>query len=198
MRGSPSRSVQRAWRWVCLRTACALDVRPLARALRAHHLSERRPASGCRDRGSGAALHLGGASPQRRISASFGLMSVSSGSLCFKCGKFFRAGLARWSGRAPALMVVTLLSSCAAEEEAVTYSENIRPIFDQRCVICHLPQTSWSRVDIQNPYSTRPIPDHPEYGLQGLARLAEPVEADASGRGGRSARPERGRGRSGQ
>jgi hypothetical protein len=83
--------------------------------------------------------------------------------------KVFSSGLARWSGRASALVVVALLSSCAAEEEVVTYSENIRPIFDQRCSICHLPQTSWSRVDIQNPYSTRPIPDHPEYGVQGLA-----------------------------
>jgi hypothetical protein len=80
-------------------------------------------------------------------------------------------------------MTVTLLSSCAAEEEPVTYSENIRPIFDQRCVICHLPQTSWSRVDIQNAYSSRPIPDHPEFGAQGLAisknqwKLTHPLDA---------------------
>jgi hypothetical protein len=82
-------------------------------------------------------------------------------------------------------MVVTLLSGCAEEEQGVTYSDNIRPIFGQRCVICHLPQTAWSRVDIQNPYSTRPIPDHPEYGLQGLAlaqnqwKLTHAVEAAA-------------------
>lgn len=82
-------------------------------------------------------------------------------------------------------MVVTLLSSCGEEEDPVTYSENIRPIFDQRCVICHLPQASWSRVDIQNPYSTRPIPDHPEYGPQGLAvsksqwKLTHAVDAAA-------------------
>jgi hypothetical protein len=97
--------------------------------------------------------------------------------------KVFSSRFAQWFGRAPALVAVTLLSSCAAEDEGVTYSENIRPIFDQRCVICHLPQTSWSRVDIQNPYSTRPIPEHPEYGVQGLAvsqnqwKLLHPAEA---------------------
>lgn len=71
------------------------------------------------------------------------------------------AGSARRSQRSftallPLLAGVVLLaaSGCGSEDEGLTYTRNIRPIFGQRCAICHRADGP-SGVDIQNPYSSQ-------------------------------------------
>jgi hypothetical protein len=57
-----------------------------------------------------------------------------------------------------ALVASTSLLGCGGEEDdGVTYDDDIKPIFNQRCTTCHRP-VSPIQVDIQNPYA-------PEVGL---------------------------------
>lgn len=55
---------------------------------------------------------------------------------------------------APLLAGALLLAGggCGEEDEGLTYSQNIRPIFGQRCAVCHRADGP-SGVDIQDPYA---------------------------------------------
>jgi hypothetical protein len=55
----------------------------------------------------------------------------------------------------PLLASVVLLAvgGCGSEDEGLTYARNVRPIFGQRCAICHRADGP-SGVDIQNPYAS--------------------------------------------
>ncbi len=66
---------------------------------------------------------------------------------------------ARWLSRL--LLVAGMgLPGCGEDKpfEGVTFSEDIRPIFNRRCTTCHRPGGP-SGVDIRNPYSTEPPPN---------------------------------------
>jgi hypothetical protein len=57
-----------------------------------------------------------------------------------------------------ALLAASSLPGCGGEEDdGITYDDDVKPIFNQRCTTCHRP-VSPIQVDIQNPYS-------PEVGL---------------------------------
>jgi len=63
--------------------------------------------------------------------------------------------------RAAAVLVAYTSLSCGGGEsafEGVTYTEDIRPIFNRRCTTCHRPGGP-SGVDIRNPYSTQAPPN---------------------------------------
>ncbi|HTV19205.1 MAG TPA: hypothetical protein VMG12_11055 [Polyangiaceae bacterium] len=50
-------------------------------------------------------------------------------------------------------MTCIVLPSCGGEEDtSITYSDDVRPIFNQRCTTCHYSSTPIG-VDIQNPFS---------------------------------------------
>lgn len=54
---------------------------------------------------------------------------------------------------AVAVLTCIALPSCGGEEDtSVTYSDDVRPIFNQRCTTCHY-SSSPIGVDIQNPFS---------------------------------------------
>ena len=66
--------------------------------------------------------------------------------------------------RVPGRLSLTLLAGvtwlasgaglgCGEAETGLTYRKNVRPIFSQRCTICHRPGGP-SGIDIQNPFST--------------------------------------------
>src|SRR5262245_33868660 len=66
-------------------------------------------------------------------------------------------------GRAGSIVGLSLLSGalllgagalgCGEEDTGLTYAKNIRPIFSERCTICHRPDGP-SGIDIQNPYAS--------------------------------------------
>jgi mono/diheme cytochrome c family protein len=53
---------------------------------------------------------------------------------------------------ARALLGAALLLGCGEDDPGFTYSRNVRPIFSQRCSVCHRPDGP-SGIDIQNPFS---------------------------------------------
>jgi hypothetical protein len=58
-----------------------------------------------------------------------------------------------WCAAASSLLLSALLPACGEEDTGVTYAENVRPLFGQRCTTCHRPDGP-SGIDIQNPYSS--------------------------------------------
>lgn len=53
---------------------------------------------------------------------------------------------------------LSVLPSCSKDDNGVTYNDEIRPLFNRRCTICHRPDGP-TGVDIQNPFSTAAVPN---------------------------------------
>jgi hypothetical protein len=46
------------------------------------------------------------------------------------------------------------LTGCGEEDTGLTYAKNVRPLFNERCTICHRPDGP-SGIDIQNPFAAQ-------------------------------------------
>lgn len=83
-----------------------------------------------------------------------------------------------WRASTPILVVVLGLAACSEEDEGVTYADDVRPMFEDRCVVCHQPGAPYgpdfgAGLDVANPYAEEGLVNAPNLWHESDGTLPE-------------------------